>query len=164
MTKYEYDYPMASVCADAVVIRFDERSERDQVLLVQRNNEPFAGCYALPGGFLEVEEDADLKETAIRELREETGLDLETMYKLGVYSDINRDPRGRVISAAYIAEIQGEVDLTIDLEEIRNADWFYVDDLPKLAFDHAQIIEDAMEELVNMGGNPIVNANFVKEI
>ena len=60
--KYEYDYPKADVCADAVVIMYDEEAEKDKILLVQRNREPFAGAYALPGGFLEMDIDENLEE------------------------------------------------------------------------------------------------------
>jgi 8-oxo-dGTP diphosphatase len=143
--KYEYDYPKADVCADAVVIMYDEEAEKDKILLVQRNREPFAGAYALPGGFLEMDIDENLEETAKRELEEETGVVVKSMQQVGAYSQIGRDPRGRVISVAYVAEIFEDVKLAIDVEEIRNAEWFYVDELPELAFDHSTIIADAIE-------------------
>jgi 8-oxo-dGTP diphosphatase len=151
--KYEYDYPRASLTADAVIIRYDEKVDKDQILLIQRNQEPFKGCYALPGGFMEVDTDENLEETAIRELKEETGVDVKRMHQVGTYSQIGRDPRGRVVSTAYVAEVFGELDFEMDLEEIQNIKWFYIDDLPDLAFDHSRMINDAVEESFTMTFN-----------
>ena len=96
---YAYRWPRASVTADAVL--FAERDGQTYVLLIQRGNEPYKGCWAFPGGFLEMDE--TVARCAERELEEETGIVLTGMQLVGIYSDVERDPRGRVITAAYAA-------------------------------------------------------------
>ena len=96
---YAYRWPRASVTADAVL--FAKKDGQIYVLLIQRGNEPYKGCWAFPGGFLEMEE--TVARCAERELEEETGIVLTGMQLVGIYSDVERDPRGRVITAAYTA-------------------------------------------------------------
>jgi 8-oxo-dGTP diphosphatase len=115
---------------------------RDGLVLIERENQPYQGCYALPGGFVEVGETV---ETAVhRETKEETGLDIELCDLVGIYSDPFRDPRGHVVSIAYAAKGNGNLKSGSDA---RSARIFPVDRLPPLAFDHDQIIRDALKNI-----------------
>ena len=114
---------------------------RDGLVLIERENQPYQGCYALPGGFVEVGETV---ESAVRrEAKEETGLDIELCDLVGIYSDPFRDPRGHVVSIAYAAKGNGNLKSGSDA---RSAKIFPVDRLPPLAFDHDQIIRDAFKD------------------
>ncbi|MBU1976251.1 MAG: NUDIX hydrolase [Nanoarchaeota archaeon] len=130
------------VASDAVV--FTVLNNELQVLLIKRRYPPFKGTYALPGGFLQQHESPE--EAAIRELREETGVQKLHLHQLGAYGDPKRDPRGRVLSVSYIALADHHRKLHSTTDALR-ADWFLVHNLPKLAFDHAKIIEDALVHL-----------------
>jgi 8-oxo-dGTP diphosphatase len=114
------------------------------VLLIQRANEPFAGRWALPGGF--VEQDEQVAQAARRELLEETGLQLEVdqLRLLGVYDTPGRDPRGWTVSVVYLSRLRERATVT-GADDARDARWFPADALPELAFDHALIIADALE-------------------
>ena len=113
--------------------------ERGKVLLIKRGKEPFLGKWALPGGRIEDEETAE--QCAKREMKEETGLDVSIIRLIGVYSDPKRDPRG-IISAAYVVrKTGGKLKPGDDASECA---WFGIDALPSLAFDHNQIINDAL--------------------
>ena len=117
-----------------------------KVLLVKRRIDPFVGQFAIPGGF--VHQDEDLQQAAIRELEEETGVTdvyLEQLYSFG---DPKRDPRGRVVTVAYFALISADRNLKAG-SDAAEAAWFPVDDLPPLAFDHATILNYALERLRN---------------
>lgn len=138
---YAYEYPRASVTADAVL--FAEKDGQVLVLLIQRGNEPYKGHWAFPGGFLNMDE--TVERCAERELEEETGIVLSGMQLVGVYSDVERDPRGRVITAAYTAMTTMPEAKAAD--DAAAAKWWPLDALPKLAFDHARILEDAMRVL-----------------
>lgn len=138
---YAYEYPRASVTADAVL--FAEKDGQVLVLLIQRGNEPYKGYWAFPGGFLNMDE--TVERCAERELEEETGIVLSGMQLVGVYSDVERDPRGRVITAAYTAMTTMPEAKAAD--DAAAAKWWPLDALPKLAFDHARILEDAMRVL-----------------
>ena len=129
---YAYRYPRASVTADAVL--FAERDGQTFVLLIQRGNEPYKGCWAFPGGFLEMDE-----------MEEETGIVLTGMQLVGIYSDVERDPRGRVITAAYAAMTTMPEATASD--DAAAAQWWPLNALPKLAFDHDKILADAMRVL-----------------
>jgi 8-oxo-dGTP diphosphatase len=111
------------------------------LLLVQRAHPPFAGEWALPGGF--VEEGERAAEAALRELAEETGLEAGSLRLLGIYDSPGRDPRGWTVSIAYLAVVPSEVPVS-GTDDARDARWFRVDILPELAFDHATIIADAL--------------------
>jgi 8-oxo-dGTP diphosphatase len=109
------------------------------VVLIRRENPPYKGCYAFPGGFVEVGEST---ETAVRrEAKEETGLEIDILGLVGVYSDPARDPRGHVVSICYLAMGQGELKSGSDA---RSAEVFPLDKLPPLAFDHEKMIHDAL--------------------
>ena len=138
---YQYRYEHMAVTTDCVIFTFDER--RLKVLLIRRGGEPYKGCWAFPGGFLHTDETA--REGALRELREETALVPEALEQLGVFSDVDRDPRERVITIAWYALVRpSEV---IGGDDADEAGWFPVDELPALAFDHGKIFREAMERL-----------------
>lgn len=137
MVEYTYKYPRPAVTADCIVITRDR-----EVLLIKRANEPFKGAWAFPGGFLEMDETTS--DCAIRELKEETGLEVEDVYQVGTYDAVNRDPRGRTISVAYVCVIDNAEEVTA-ADDAAKAQWWSLDSLPELAFDHEQILEDAQE-------------------
>ena len=121
--------------ADTIIRRKD-----GPVVLVRRLSQPFKDFYAIPGGFEEYGE--TVKEAAIREAKEETGLDVKMQRLVGVYSDMTRDPRGHVITVAYLAEeIGGRLKPSSDAREVRA----FKKIPPKLAFDHRKILLDALE-------------------
>ena len=134
---YTYEYPRPMLTADCVVVR-----HRAEVLLVRRGNEPYKGCWALPGGFMEMDE--TIEHCAVRELQEETGIVVsEDMIRLiGVYSAPGRDPRGRTVTAAYSIDVADSMVATAgdDATEVR---WWPLEELPPLAFDHNEIITAA---------------------
>ena len=140
---YTYDYPRAALTVDCVVFGLDEDDLK--VLLIQRGQEPFAGRWALPGGFVHVDETID--QAARRELQEETGLSkvyLEQLYTVG---DLGRDPRERVVTVAYYALVRLGDHRVQAATDARNAAWFAVDDPPRLAFDHDAILALALARL-----------------
>ena len=135
---YTYKYPRPAVTADCIVIT---REVEPKVLLIQRGNEPFKGCWAFPGGFMEMDETTE--QCAIRELEEETGLKVSNLHQIGAYSKVDRDPRGRTITVAYLVLIDASVEV-IGQDDAAKAEWFPLSALPELAFDHADIMKDAI--------------------
>jgi 8-oxo-dGTP diphosphatase len=135
---YTYKYPRPAVTADCVVVT---READPKVLLIQRGGEPFKGCWAFPGGFLEMDETTE--ECAIRELEEETGLVVKGLRQIGAYSKVDRDPRGRTITVAYLAIVDAPIAVK-GLDDAAKAEWFPIAALPPLAFDHADIMKDAL--------------------
>ena len=138
---YCYKYPHPAVTTDCVIFGFD--GSELQVLLIERGIEPFKGKWAFPGGFLKMDETA--REGALRELKEETGLENAYIEQFNTYSDSGRDPRERVITIAHYAlvriqEVQGG-------DDAAKAQWFPIDKVPQLAFDHDMILRDAMRKL-----------------
>ncbi len=139
--KYCYKYPHPAVTTDCVIFGFD--GSELQVLLIERGIEPFKGKWAFPGGFLNMDETA--KEGALRELKEETGLKNAYIEQFNTYSDPGRDPRERVITIAHYALVR--------IQEVKGGDdaakaqWFPIDEVPQLAFDHDKILRDAMRKL-----------------
>ena len=135
---YTYPYPRPMLTADCVVT-----NTRGKVLLIRRGNEPFKGCWALPGGFMEMDE--PIERCAVRELKEETGIEVveNELRLVGVYSAPGRDPRGRTVTAAYAVRLHDIPAATAgdDAAELR---WWPLAALPPLAFDHTQIIADAI--------------------
>ena len=138
---YAYRYPRASVTADAVL--FAEKDGHMYVLLIQRGNEPYKGHWAFPGGFLNMDE--TVAHCAERELEEETGIVLTGMQLVGIYSDVERDPRGRVITAAYTA--MTSMPKANAADDAAAAKWWPLNALPELAFDHSVILSDAKRVL-----------------
>lgn len=138
---YQYKYEHMAVTTDCAIFTYEDWKLK--VLLVRRGGEPYKGQWAFPGGFLRMDETAE--QGARRELREETGLVPSAIGQLGVFSDVHRDPRERVITIAWYALVKpSEVVGGDDADE---AAWFPVDALPPLAFDHRKIFEAAMERL-----------------
>lgn len=137
---YTYRYPHPAVAADCVVIANDGTAS--WLLLIRRGNAPFKGCWAFPGGFMNIDEEAS--QCARRELREETGLTIDKLYQVGAYSDPDRDPRERVISIVYLALIDERITVAGD-DDASEARWFPLDELPELAFDHGTILRDALK-------------------
>lgn len=130
-----YDYPRPMVTVDAVVFSGQDRDR--QVALIRRKNNPFAGSWALPGGFLDMEETLDA--AAARELEEETGLAGILLTQFYTFGDPGRDPRGRSISVAFYGFIPLPTPLRA-ADDAAEAAWFPVSDLPPVAFDHDKII------------------------
>ena len=138
---YTYKYPRPAVTADCIVIT---KETEPKVLLIQRGNEPYKGCWAFPGGFMDMDETTE--ECAIRELEEETGLVVGHVQQIGAYSKVDRDPRGRTITVAYLALIDSPVPIK-GQDDAASAQWFPLSTLPPLAFDHAEIMRDAVKLL-----------------
>ena len=136
--EYTYKYPRPAVTADCVVIA---NEKLPKVLLVQRGIEPYKDRWAFPGGFMNMDETTE--ECAIRELMEETGLKVEEIHQIGAYSKVDRDPRGRTITVAYLAIIDSPLEVK-GQDDAERAEWFPIDKLPKLAFDHEEIMSDAI--------------------
>ena len=136
--EYTYKYPRPAVTADCVVIT---KEAEPKVLLIQRGADPYKGCWAFPGGFMNMDETTE--QCAIRELEEETGLKVSTVRQIGAYSKVDRDPRGRTITVAYLAIIDKPVQVT-GQDDAAKAEWFPLSALPELAFDHADIMADAI--------------------
>ena len=135
--EYTYKYPRPAVTADCVVIT---NEPLPKVLLIQRGADPFKGAWAFPGGFMNMDETTE--ECAIRELEEETGLKVTTVHQIGAYSNVHRDPRGRTITVAYLAIIDSP-EVVIGQDDAAKAEWFPITELPHLAFDHYDIMQDA---------------------
>lgn len=141
---YTYEYPRPSVTVDIVVYGYDGGRQL-KMLLIERGGEPFRGSWALPGGFVDLDE--DLETAALRELEEETGvrdLFVEQLYTFGA---VDRDPRGRVISVAYFSLVNLQDHPAVAASDATRAEWFPLDELPALAFDHDRIIEIANARL-----------------
>lgn len=141
---FSYKYPRPSVTADMLI-----RNEQGEVLLIKRNNDPYKGYYALPGGFLEVDQET-IEDCAVREAKEETGLDVEIERLIGIYSHPKRDPRAHNVTGAFLAK-------TISMEEAAKAcagddagEILWIDPCSdgykqiKLGFDHDRIISEAL--------------------
>lgn len=138
---YWYRYEHAAITTDCVIFGYDVKDSSLKVLLVERGIEPYKGRWALPGGFIRMDESAD--DAARRELREETSLSINYMEQFYTFSEPGRDPRERVITIAYYALTQIH-----DVEggdDARVARWFDLDDMPPLAFDHDHILRKAQQ-------------------
>ena len=122
---------------DCIVITKEANAK---VLLIQRGDEPYKGCWAFPGGFMNMDETTE--QCAIRELEEETGLKVNEVHQIGAYSKVDRDPRGRTITVAYLAIIDSPISV-LGQDDAAKAEWWPLSALPQLAFDHNDIINDA---------------------
>lgn len=141
--RYCYRYPHASITADCVIFGFNGKALK--ILLIERGNEPYLGYWALPGGFMRMDE--TIEQTAARELKEETNLSNVFLDQFKVYSKVDRDPRERVVTVAFIALVKPDDYNVIAGDDAANAVWFDDDMLPPLAFDHSEIISEAREYL-----------------
>lgn len=138
---YVYEYPMPAIAADIAVLVINEREFL--ILLIKRKNEPFKDYWALPGGFMDINE--KIFETAQRELMEETGIKTDELDFFNFYDDVNRDPRGRVVSFVFIANFEQCPKISPSDDAIE-AKWFNIFKLPEnIAFDHKKIINDILE-------------------
>lgn len=140
---YTYEYPRPAVTVDCVIFGLDESDLK--VMLIQRGLEPYKGEWALPGGFVQMDE--SIEAAARRELQEETGIEKVYLEQLYTFGDIDRDPRDRVITIAYYAlinRIEHPVQAATDASQ---AMWWSVADLPSLAFDHDKIVNMALKRL-----------------
>lgn len=144
MTQYCYDHPRPAVTTDICLFTVVESDLR--ILLVRRGIEPFKGSWALPGGFLW--EDETLNQCASRELKEETGVEGCHLEAFGTFSDPKRDPRYRVITAAYFALVPAGEHLIRSGSDADEAQWHDMGKLPPLAFDHGDIIRSARHALL----------------
>lgn len=140
---FTYTYARPALAVDCVVFGLDD--EDLKVLLIRRGIEPFAGRWALPGGFVHLDETLD--EAARRELAEEAGIEKVYLEQLYTFGAVDRDPRERVVSVAYYALVKLSEHKVRAATDAKEAAWFGVDDLPKLAFDHEDIVEKAIERL-----------------
>jgi len=140
---YSYQYPRAALTVDCVVFGFDEGELK--VLLIERGLEPFKGKWALPGGFVRVDETLD--ESARRELAEETGLKDVFLEQLYTFGAVDRDPRERVVSVAYYALVKLSDHRAKAATDAANAEWFPISKVSRLAFDHADILAAALARL-----------------
>lgn len=140
---HTYKYPRGALTVDCVVFGLDD--EDLKVMLIQRDLEPFEGKWALPGGFVHVDETLD--EAARRELQEETGLKKIFLEQLYTFGAVDRDPRERVVSVAYYALVNLSDHKVQASTDARAAAWFGIHDIPSLAFDHNEILRVAHERL-----------------
>jgi 8-oxo-dGTP diphosphatase len=131
------------VAADAMV--FSKGSKHLQLLLIKRGNDPFKGMWALPGGF--VEDDEELETAAIRELEEETGLKLPAMNQLHTFGKVGRDPRARTVSVTYYGFVNVGEHKVKGSDDAAEARWVNVKDITEMAFDHIEVLEFALQEL-----------------
>ena len=130
------NYLKPSIAVDGILIK------NGKILLIKRKNEPFKGKWALPGGFVEYGE--RVEDAILREFEEEVGLKAKIRKLLGVYSKPDRDPRGHVISIVFLLDAEGEAKAGDDASD---AKFFDLNALPPLAFDHAEIIRDAIDAM-----------------
>ena len=120
---YTYKYPRPAITADSIVIT---KEVEPKVLLIERGDEPFKGCWAFPGGFM-------------------TGLKVSKVYQIGAYSKVDRAPRGRTVTVAYLAIIDAPIAVK-GQDDAAKAQWFPLTALPELAFDHYDIMQDAIKK------------------
>ena len=136
---YSYKYPRPAVTVD--IILFTNETD-PKVLLIERKNPPFQGQWAFPGGFIEPDE--TLEDAAKRELKEETGMIINNLEQFKTYSEPYRDPRGRTISTVFYAKITADLASKASAgDDAAKADWFLLEKLSNLAFDHQKIIDEA---------------------
>jgi 8-oxo-dGTP diphosphatase len=138
---FTYAYPRPALTADVVVLT---THAAPKVLLIRRRKEPFAGLWALPGGF--VEEGEPLEAAARRELREETGLEVGDLTQLLAAGDPGRDPRGWTVSVVFVARVSPKAAKAVAGDDAAEVGWFVASDPPPLAFDHAMILSRAVEK------------------
>jgi 8-oxo-dGTP diphosphatase len=142
MMNYSYDYPRAMNTVDAIIIDSETKSK---ILLINRLNEPYKNCWALPGGFIEMDE--TLLDSVNRETLEETSLSGIEFKQFATYGDPGRDPRGRNITVVFYGFCDN-TDKAAAGDDAKSLKWFNLSDLPELGFDHRQVIEDFVGEVM----------------
>lgn len=141
---FRYDYPRPALTVDVVAAT---REPRPRVLLIRRGKDPFAGAWALPGGFVEAGE--TLAAAARRELKEETGAEVGDLEQLYTAGDPDRDPRGWTVSVVFLARVDAKKIKAKAADDAAEVGWFPLDALPDLAFDHAMILSRARTRLAD---------------
>jgi 8-oxo-dGTP diphosphatase len=140
--KYTYDYPRPAVTVDIVLVT---REDRPRVLLIRRGHPPFAGMWAIPGGFVDMDE--TLETAARRELAEETDLRVGRLEQLAAFGDPSRDPRGRTISIVFLGRAEAARLVPRAKDDAAEVGWHSLQRPPRLAFDHARILAYARRRL-----------------
>lgn len=135
--KHCYDYPRPAVTADIIILKTIDNNQ--SVLLTERKHPPFEGMWALPGGFVNMDE--TLEEAALRELHEETGITGIVLNQFHTFSKVNRDPRHRTITTVFIGYANDTTSAPEAGDDASKAEWFALDKLPPLAFDHGMVME-----------------------
>ena len=147
--QYIYEWPRPMVTVDAVV--FAVSDGRPSLLLIKRKNEPYKDMWAIPGGFIEIDE--ELEDAVARELEEETGLTGVHLEQMRTFGTIGRDPRGRQITVVYMGIVDENNTKIKAGDDAAQAKWFDVDDLPKnIAFDHDKVTKFAIEKFREIYG------------
>ena len=142
---YCYEYPRPSVTVDLVVFALDGASIR--VLMIRRRQDPYEGCWAIPGGFLDLDEPPEI--AALRELREETGLsEVEDLAPIGFFGAVDRDPRGRVVSLAHAAVVRSPLPQIQGGDDASEAAWLEPSEIESFAFDHREILARSLHWLL----------------
>jgi 8-oxo-dGTP diphosphatase len=142
--KYVYEWPRPMVSVDAAVFTFS--GKKAKLLLIKRGNEPFKGQWALPGGFIGIDE--ELEDAVVRELQEETGLSNVPLEQLHTFGNVGRDPRGRQITIVFMGVLEKRPPKIKGGDDAAKAKWFDIEKLPKnLAFDHNEVTKFAIERL-----------------
>jgi len=136
---YTYDYPRPAVTADIAVLRLDEVPE---ILLIQRKEPPFKDSWALPGGFMEMDE--TLEAAARRELSEETSIRAGELIRFDTYDKPGRDPRGRTITQVFVMIWKADMGTPKAGSDAATLQWYGLNELPELAFDHKKIVLDVI--------------------
>jgi 8-oxo-dGTP diphosphatase len=137
--RYMYEFPRPSLTVDLVLIT---KERKPRVLLIRRKHVPFAGRWALPGGF--VDEGEALEKAARRELKEETGIEIDDLRQIGTFGDPGRDPRGWTVSVVFLARVRAKNLRPVAQDDAAEVGWHPLDALPPLAFDHAVILKTAV--------------------
>lgn len=162
---YTYQFPRPALTVDCLVITYHKQQLK--ILLIQRKKPPFADKWALPGGFVEIDE--PLETAARRELYEETGMQVNNIYQLYTFGAPDRDPRGRAVSVAYTTMVKSNLmEYAKAASDAKATDWFPIHNLPPLSFDHQEIFDKALQDWQFMirhqpFGKPLLSAKFYPE-
>jgi 8-oxo-dGTP diphosphatase len=148
--QYTYDYPRPAVTVDAVIV---SREPKPRVLLIRRKNPPFAGMWAIPGGFVDMDE--PLETAARRELQEETGVRVQRLVQLATFGDPGRDPRGRTVSVVYLGLANPTQLKPKAADDAVEVGWHSLQRPPQMAFDHAVILACARRRLAEKRKNDL---------
>ena len=145
---YTYKYPRPSVTVDIAVLK--KNSNGHEILLIKRKFDPFVNMWALPGGFVDMDETVEV--AASRELFEETNLSGVQLEQFHVFSELDRDPRGRTISVIFIGFLTDQQEV-IAKDDAKEVCWYNLNELPELAFDHGEVIEKISKTITNQSSD-----------